>query len=98
MPQLDETRASVVMNICESHQLSVSCDTEDAEGSRGVSDGPAQGGDVGATMETQCPVRIPLRTPGRRRAPALHRAKCGYERTNANSAFYPFRGDVTQVL
>ena len=56
MPQLDETRASVVMNICESHQLGVSCDTEDAEGSRGVSGGPAQGGDVGATMETQCPV------------------------------------------
>src|SRR5665811_1386443 len=27
-----------------------------AEGSRGVSGGPAQGGDVGATMETQCPV------------------------------------------
>ena len=44
------------MNICESHQLGVSCDTEDAEGSRGVSGGPAQGGDVGATMETQCPV------------------------------------------
>ena len=56
VPQLDETRASVVMNICESHHLGVSCDTEDAEGSRGVSGGPAQGGDVGATMETQCPV------------------------------------------
>jgi len=47
------------MNICESHQLGVSCDTEDAEGSRGVSGGPAQGGDVGATMETQCPVEDP---------------------------------------
>jgi len=44
------------MNICESHQLGVTCDTEDAEGSRGVSGGPVQGGDVGATMETQCPV------------------------------------------
>ena len=47
------------MNICESHQLGVSCDTEDAEGSRGVSGGPAQGGDVGATTETQCPVEDP---------------------------------------
>ena len=37
-------------------ELGVSCDTEDAEGSRGVSGGPAQGCDVGATMETQCPV------------------------------------------
>jgi len=54
--QLERTRASVVRNICESHQLDVFCDTEDAEGSRGVSGGPAQGGDVGATMETQCPV------------------------------------------
>ena len=34
----------------------MSCDTEDAEGSRGVSGGPAQGCDVGATMGTQCPV------------------------------------------
>jgi len=59
VPQLDETRASVVMNICESHQLGVSCDTEDTEGSRRVSGGPAQGGDVGATMETQCPVEDP---------------------------------------
>ena len=48
------------MNICESHQLGESCDTEDAEGSRGVSGGPAQGGDVGATTETQCPVEDPL--------------------------------------
>ena len=31
------------MNINESHQLGVSCDTEDAEGSRRVSGGPAQG-------------------------------------------------------
>ena len=46
----------MVMNINESHQLGVSCDTEDAEGSRGVSGGPAQGGDVGATLEKQCPV------------------------------------------
>jgi hypothetical protein len=46
----------VVMNINDSHQLGVSCGTEDAEESRGVSGGPAQGGDVGATMETQCPV------------------------------------------
>ena len=49
----------MVMNITESHQLGVSCDTKDAEGSRGVSGGPAQGGDVGATMETQCPVEDP---------------------------------------
>ena len=67
MPQLDETQASVVMNICESHQLGVSCDTEDAEGSRGVSGGPAQGGDVGATMETQCPVED--RRTGRAKRP-----------------------------
>ena len=33
----------------------MSCDTDDAEGS-GVSGGPAQGRDVGATVETQCPV------------------------------------------
>lgn len=39
-----------------SYQLGVSCDTENAEGSRGVSGDPAQGGDVGATVETQCPV------------------------------------------
>jgi len=38
------------MNINESHQLGVSCDSEDAESSRGVSGGPAQGGDVGAAM------------------------------------------------
>src|ERR1035437_6481439 len=25
------------------------------------------------------------------------RAKCGHERTNTNSAFYPFRGGVTQL-
>lgn len=56
MTQLDKTRALLVMNICESHQLGVSCDSEDAEGSRGVSGGPAQGGDVGGTMETQCPM------------------------------------------
>ena len=49
----------MVMNICESHQLGVSCDTEDAEGSRGVSGGPAQGDDMGATMETQSPVEDP---------------------------------------
>ena len=30
-----------------------------SEGSCGVSGGPAQGGDVGATMETQCPVEDP---------------------------------------
>jgi len=59
------------MNICESHQLGVSCDTEDAEGSRGLSGGSAQGCDVGATMETQCPVEDrcterQVAVPGRR--------------------------------
>ena len=55
MTQLERTRASVVMNINESHYSAIPWDKE-GEGSRGVSGGPAQGGDVGATMETQCPV------------------------------------------
>lgn len=41
VPQLDETQTPVVMNITEFHQLGESCDTEDVEGSRGVSGGPA---------------------------------------------------------
>jgi hypothetical protein len=45
----------VVMNINESHYSAIPWDKE-GEGSRGVSGGPAQGGDVGTTMETQCPV------------------------------------------
>ena len=55
MTQLMRTRASVVMNFNESHYSAIPWDKE-GEGSRGVSGGPAQGGDVGATMETQCPV------------------------------------------
>ena len=58
MTQLERTRASVVMNINESHYSAIPWDKE-GEGSRGVSGGPAQGGDVGATMETQCPVEDP---------------------------------------
>ena len=45
----------MVMNIKESHYLAIPWDKE-GQGSRRVSGGPAQGGDVGATMETQCPV------------------------------------------
>lgn len=51
------------MNITESHQLGESRDAEYVEGSCGVSDGPAQGRDVGATMETQCPVADPFTAP-----------------------------------
>ena len=43
------------MNINESH-YPASPRAEEGEGSRGVQGGPAQGGNVGATMETQCPV------------------------------------------
>ena len=52
MTQLERARASVVMNINESHYSAIPWDKE-GEGSRGVSGDPAQGGDVGATMETQ---------------------------------------------
>ena len=58
MTQLERTRSSVVMNINESHYSSIPWDKE-GEGSRGVSGGPAQGGDVGTTMERQCPVEDP---------------------------------------
>ena len=58
MTQLERTRASVVMNINESHYSAIPWDKE-GEGSRGVSGDPAQGGDGGATMETQCPVEDP---------------------------------------
>jgi hypothetical protein len=50
--------SSVVMNINESHYLAIPWDKE-GEGSRRVSGGPAQGGDVATTMETQCPVEDP---------------------------------------
>ena len=60
MTQLERARASVVMNINESHYSAIPWDNEGA-GSRGVSGGPAQGGDVGATMETQCTVEDPVR-------------------------------------
>jgi len=45
----------VVMNINESHYSAIPCDKE-GQGSRRVSGGPAQGGEVATTMETQCPV------------------------------------------
>ena len=58
MTQLERTRASVVMNINESHYSAIPWDKE-GERSRGVSGCQAQGGDVGTTMETQCPVEDP---------------------------------------
>jgi hypothetical protein len=58
MTQLERTRSSVVMNIIEFHYSAIPWDKQ-SEGSRGVSDGPAQGGDVGTTMETQYPVEDP---------------------------------------
>ena len=61
--------SSVVMNINESHYSAIPWDKE-GQGSRGVSGGPAQGGDVGTTMETQCPVEDPATE---RRKPSLCR-------------------------
>ena len=60
MTQLERTRRRW-LNINESHYLAIPWDKE-GQGSRRVSGGPAQGGDVATTMETQCPVEDPPAT------------------------------------
>ena len=59
VPQLDETQTPMVMHITEFHRLGKSCDAEDVDGIvRGLGRSSV-GGDVGATMETQCPMVDP---------------------------------------